>query len=215
MKRPWLFIVVLGIALLLLAQNHLGRSAGDWLFEVMGLSPWTGTSGGPGMRVHFPVLIGLILLIAGATGTVRAYRRKYPGVLRYTTVGCFAFILLYPLLTAQIMVALKQNVRGVGAIAYVKENSQCQVRQEQGEARTVCQFVFYNYGPQQEIVVKPVLTGPFSNVQFRDRGFSLPAHKKITVGADYSSIPSDASGFTGTLKAVGAEIEANGEKKTY
>lgn len=77
MGKRVLFIVMVVVGLLLIVNNHLHYTPGDYLFQWIGVPPWTK---GHNTGVHLPVVIGLFLLLIGGIGTIRVYRHKYPKI---------------------------------------------------------------------------------------------------------------------------------------
>ncbi|RKP57998.1 hypothetical protein D7Z26_00350 [Cohnella endophytica] len=210
MKKEPLFIVAIALALLLLTNSYLGVSLGDRIFKLFGLSPWTK---GDNNGFHLSVLLGLILLVVGIRGTVKFYRSRYPKVLSRTILACIAFVFLYPAHTEKAMFILYHDSHGLNSIDYSKKNSNCSIQSEGNNTTAKCSLTFYNYGKEESLMVRPVLYGNFTNIEFESKQINIRPHSKVTIGTEFNGLQNDGAGFMGTFPAIGVEMMIDGKKK--
>jgi hypothetical protein len=202
------FIVAIVAALFILSNNHLDHSVGDRIFNILGISPWTekNQSG-----LHLSVLLGFIILIVGVVGATKYYRPRDPKVLSRIIIGCIAFVFVYPIATEKVMLLIKYNTSGIESVDYSKKNSRCNFQSEGNSVKANCSFTIYNYGDENRITIRPILT----EVEFESRELSIRTHSKVNIGTEFYGKQRNGTGFAGSSQDIEAEIELNGIKKKY
>jgi hypothetical protein len=212
LKKEANFIIAIILALFFLTNNHLNHSLGDSIFNVFGISPWTGKrqSG-----YHLSVFLGLALLFVGVVGAVRFYRPKYPKILSRITIICIAFVFLYPMVTEKAMFIIMHNSTGLTSIDYSKRNSNCNIQSEGNKVKANCFFTIFNYGNENQIIIKPIIDNYFANINFETRKLSLSPHTKSNIGVEFNGIQSNGTGFNGSVKEIGIDININGIIERY
>ncbi|MBO9599377.1 MAG: hypothetical protein J7559_16340 [Cohnella sp.] len=211
MRREAWFPVAILLALFILTDNHVGRSLGDAIFETVGISPW---SEGERTGVHRPVFIGLPLLFIGMIGTVKFYKPRYPRIVSRLVIGYVLFIILYPQAAERTTMLLLHNTEGFRSIDYVKEESHCSFRSEEDKVIANCSFTMYNYGNEEEITIKPILSDEYG-IRFEARTLSIRKHEKNNFGTWFEGTQNENTGFHGSSRRIGAEIQLNGITKRF
>ncbi|AZK45120.1 hypothetical protein [Paenibacillus lentus] len=212
MKKDRLSFVVIILGLVMLARDHLKRSLGDGIFNALGISPWTGENE---TGFHLSVILGLALLITGVVWATKSYRSWYPQVLSRIIMVCIAFIFIFPVATEKLMFLQKHNSSGAASFDYVKSDSRCHVQVKEHGAIANCSFTFYNYGKEEKITIKPILSKGYEDIDFKAKDLTLQPHAKVEVNANFYSNQNYGTWFTGNYQDIGAEIEVNGTKKKY
>lgn len=167
----------------MLANNHLGHSLGDHLFNALGISPWTKKNQ---TGLHLSVILGLVLLVVGIIGTKRFYRHKFPKVLSWIIIGCIFFIIIFPIATEKVTFLFKYDKSGLESLDYAKRESRCNFQSEGNKVKANCSFTIFNYGKEGKVTIKPILSDNFADIDFETRGLILQPHTKVTVGVEFS-----------------------------
>ncbi len=209
MRRETYFPIAIILALFILTGNHVGRSLGDYIFEQLGISPW---SEGERLGLHRPVLIGLPLLFIGIIGTVKYYKPRYPRIVSRIVIGYLLFIILYPLAAEKATMLLLYNATGFRYIDYAKEQSHCSFHTEEDKAIANCSFTIYNYGKVDEITIKPLLSDEYG-IRFEAKTLPIRKHEKNNLGTWFEGTQNEITGFRGSSRQISAEIELNGITK--
>lgn len=211
MRREAWFPFVILLGLFILTGNHVGRSLGDAIFDTLGISPW---SRGDRTGFHYPVLLGLLLLIVGFVGTVRHYQLRFPRIRSRIIIGCLLFIFLYPQVAESATFLLLRNADGFRSIHYVKEDSHCSFESEGDKVTATCSFTIYNYGNVDELTITPILSY-INGIRWEARTLSIRPHERSSLGALFEGTLSEVTGIRGSDRQVGAEIKINGITKRF
>ncbi|MFC7679203.1 hypothetical protein [Paenibacillus sp. GCM10028914] len=212
LKSKIIFISAAILGLMLLPINHLGNSLGDDLFRWIGVSPWTKENNN---GLHLPVVIGFILLIFGSIGVANIYKPRYPKISSRLLIGYIVFIYIFPFLTEQIFFLTKFNSSGISSVAFSKKDSECNYSPENEQVKAVCTLNIYNYGKQKSVTIRPIINPMYSQVEFKPKEVSLTPRSQRIVNVVFYGDPLDESSSQGWVKEIGAEIEVNGDRKTY
>lgn len=194
-----------------MAHDHLGMSFGERIFRAMGISPWT-EKGDWGFNL--PTILGLLLLITGIAGTERSYRHIYPKILSRLLIGCFVVILIFPFVTEKMMGLIKYNTSGTTSLDYDSKESHCTYYSQEMQVEARCTLVIYNYGKEQDIKVKPVLSSA-TEIQLEPVIFAIRPHQKNEVAVNFHGVQTVGIGGSGSFQGVGAEIEVDGKLTKY
>ncbi|WP_027084427.1 hypothetical protein [Cohnella panacarvi] len=211
MRREACFPIAILLALFILTGNHVGRSVGEAIFEMLGLSPW---SNADGTGFHWPALLGLPMLIVGFVGTVKYYKPRYPRIVSRIVIGYLLFIFLYPQAAERATFLLLHNADGFRSIDYVKEDSHCTFQSDEYKVMASCSFTIYNYGNVDEMTIKPILSDEYG-IRFEAKTLPLREHEKNSFGTQFEGTQNEMTGFRGSDRQIGAEIELNGMTKRF
>ena len=212
MKKAGLYIALIVIGLLMFCLNHVGRSLGDEIFYSLGISPWTGPDQ---TGFHLSVILGLILLFVGISKTAKYYRPKYPKILSLLIIASIGFISVYPIMTENMLFLIKRNSHTIASIDYLNKDSQCNYQSDEGKIRANCSVTLYNYGPEKEVSIRPILDGHLADFDFEPTALIIAPHTKDMYTIDFYSQQSTDSGTWGSTGPIGIEIELDGMKKLY
>ncbi|WP_144027253.1 hypothetical protein [Paenibacillus selenitireducens] len=176
LRRGAICLCMTLVALLLVARNHLGHTIGDWLFRSIGLSPWSRGEQG----LHYPNIIGIILLIIGITGAVIYIRPYYPKIRSRMILGSIAFLFLAPVASEKVMFLIKHDAANESSFIYQQlEGRDCHIDQnEENVSRAECKFTYYNYGKASEITLKPVFVLNKLGLEFEPTTLHVSPHSK-------------------------------------
>lgn len=211
MGRKILFIVMGVVGLLLIVNNHLKHALGDYLFQWVGISPWTKEESDTG--VHLPVVIGLTLLVAGGIGTVRVYRAQYPKIQSRFIISCIVVIILFPIATERFMFLVHRNTTGVESLDIAVKKSQCQIRTLDGEIKAYCSVSVFNYGNEAQLTLKPLFEPDL--IHFQETTIPIVPHSRGVYGAEFQ-VSSEQGGSTWNgFTRQGMEIKISGDKKAF
>lgn len=211
MGKRVLFIVMVVVGLLLIVNNHLHYTPGDYLFQWMGVPPWTK---GHNNGVHLPVVIGLFLLLIGGIGIIRVYRHKYPKIRSRLIISCIVFIILFPMATEQFMFLVHRNTTGVGSVDIHVKESECQIRTEDDYVKAYCSIPVFNYGDEVQLTLRPVYDPDL--IEFEETTLSVEPHSRFTLGLEFrGSTQQDGNNIFGSFRGEGIEIKIRGEKKVF
>lgn len=194
-----------------MAHDHLGMSLGERMLRSMGISPWIE---GDGVGLNLPPVIGLLLLITGIAGTERSYRHIYPKILSRLLIGCFVVILISPFVTEKTMFLINYNTSGFASLDYDSKESHCTYHSQEMQVEARCTLVIYNYGKEQDIKVKPVISSA-TEIELEPVIFAIRPHKKNEVAVNFHGVQTVGIGGSGSFQGVGAEIEVNGKLMKY
>ncbi|SDX06188.1 hypothetical protein SAMN05518855_1008111 [Paenibacillus sp. CF384] len=161
-RKEFPFFVLILIGLLLISKSHLGYSFGDSIFRAIGLAPWTNAEYESG--VHFPVIVGLIVILVGYLGAVKFYQVRFPKVRSRIILSCIAFVFLFPFLTEKAMILLKYNSVSVSSVAFSRNNSHCNYRSEEAKVIANCSVTLLNYGKEKDVTIRLFLIRRTSKV---------------------------------------------------
>lgn len=208
MGKKVLFIVMFVVGLLLIVNDHLRYTPGDYLFQWIGVSPWTK---GQNLGVHLPVVIGLLLLLIGGIGTVKVYRHKYPKIRSRLIISCIVFIILFPIATEQWMFLVHRNSTGVGSVDILVKESQCQIKTNENVVRAQCSIPVFNYGNEVQLTLRPVFDSDL--IVLEEVTIPIEPHSSPTLGLEFhGSLQQNESGIGDGFLREGIEIKIRGEK---
>ncbi|BBH20422.1 hypothetical protein Back11_17670 [Paenibacillus baekrokdamisoli] len=208
-----LYVVILLLGLLMISDNHLDNSFGDYLFKFIGLSPWTDKDE---TGLHLPALLGFSLLIFGVSCTVRTYRPRFPKILSRVIIGCIAFILICPIVSEKTMFLLKHNSKGINSLDFSMKDSKCNFQTVESDVKANCSFTIYNYGIEEEVLIKPILKDKYPDIEnFEEHVVNIAPHRKHTFSVQFDGTQRNGTGFAGTLNKVGIELEVAGIRRKF
>lgn len=211
MGKRVLFIVMVVVGLLLIVNNHLRYTPGDYLFQWMGVSPWTK---GHNLGVHLPVVIGLPLLLIGGIGTVRVYRCKYPKIRSRLIISCIVFIILFPMATEQLMFLVHRNSTGVGSVDILVKESECRLQTKEQVVKAHCSIPVFNYGNEVQVTLRPVFDSDV--IILEEVTIPIEPHSSPTLDVEFrGSSQQNESRSQGGFHREGIEIKIRGEKKVF
>lgn len=213
-RKSVLYVVALLLGLLMISDNHLDNSYGDYLFKLIGLSPWTDRDE---TGIHLPAILGFSLLLIGVSGTVRTYRPRFPKILSSVIIGCIVFVLICPIASEKAMFLLKHNSKGINSLDFSIKDSKCDFQTVESAVKANCSFTIYNYGTEEDVLIKPILIdrNPDFEVDFKDSVVSIAPHRKHLFNVQFDGTQRNGTGLAGTLNKVGIELEVAGVRKKF
>lgn len=211
MRRKPFYIIALILGLALLPFHHLKYSVGDTLFTALGISPWSNGSSNTGL--HFPVIIGTILLAIGITGIYRSYRSKYPRILRWLILGSIAFFLVFPSISEAAMYVVKHNAQGDDSVDVTVASCRYNINDKQTEAE--CTFTLFNYGKAESLTIRPIFTkqmNGLTDMKFEKNELSMDRHSKFDGTMKFQGRLPNEAGISGWSSQVEMEVEVQNKK---
>ncbi|MFC5527962.1 hypothetical protein [Cohnella yongneupensis] len=211
-RKSVLFVVILLLGLLMISKNHLDKSFGDYFFKLIGLSPWTDHDE---TGLHLPALLGISLLVIGMSVTVRTYRPRYPKILSRVIISCVVFVLICPIVSEKVMFLLKHNSKGINSLDFSTKDSRCNVQTVETAIKANCSFTIFNYGSEEEVIIKPILIDRYSDIDIdvKEHVVSIAPHRKHLFSVQFDGTQKNGTGFAGTFNKVGIELEVSGVRK--
>jgi len=213
-RKSIFFVVILLLGLLMISKNHLDKSLGDYLFKLIGLFPWTDTDE---TGLHLSAFLGFVLLLFGVSGTVRTYRPRFPKILSRLIIGCIAVVLIFPTVSEKTMFLLKHNSKGIDSLDFSIKDSKCNIQTVESIVKTNCSFTIYNYGTEDEVLIKPILKDRFSDIEIdvKEHVVNIAPHRKHLFSIQFDGTEKNGTGISGTMNKVGVELEVAGIRKKF
>lgn len=222
-NKAILYILLLVLSLAFLAIDHRGIQTGDYLFRLVGLSPWSNASSNTGL--HYSVIIGFILLLISGRLVISHFRKKYDKVGRKVVICCIAFFLFVPILTRWSLVAVNLNHSGIIALDYSMKDYKCSYKynsraNNDEKVMVQCTIKIYNYGNEGEVVeVRPILNYYFANNEYDKERMELeyarihvPARSDMTYSMSFSGETNLAS-ISGFAREGGVQFRQDGAER--
>lgn len=205
-----LFIVMSVVGLLLILNNHLKHTIGDYFFQWIGVSPWTR---GSDTGVHLPVVIGLTLLLVGGIGVVRVYRAQYPRIQSRFITACIVVIILFPIATEQFMFVVHRNSTGVASLDIVVRESRCQIRTQDDGIKANCSVSVFNYGNEAQLTLKPLFEPDL--IHFQETTIPIDPRSRGIYSVEFQASSEQGGNTWRGFTRQGMEIQVRGDKKAF
>jgi hypothetical protein len=220
--KGWLYILFLLSSLVFMGITHRGSMAGDYIFRVIGIPPWSDPVTNLGL--HYSVIFGLVMLILSGSLTIRHFRKRYTRYVgRIVWISCIIFIKIYPFLTEQVYYLAHMNKTGIEAVDLLKKDSRCMYGTQEDNVTIQCTIRIINYGGQNENMwIRPIFreyrnhNGIWSFAEVQHQEIALKRRSNIKYDIHFESKPDDRIAeyrASGTADIFGLEFVKDGQMK--
>lgn len=224
MKRfkGWLYILFLLSSLIFIGVPHSGSIAGDYIFRIIGIPPWSNPVTNQG--AHYSTIFGIIMVIISGNLTIKYYKKRYNNYVgRTVVISCLLFIYVYPLLTEQIYYLAYRNQQGLEVVDFLKKDSHCMYNTQEDVVSMQCSIRLINYGGHNEnLSIRPIIQeyGDFkgvwsvAEVQFHEISLKPRTNQVYNIHFDSKSDDRIADyGASGSTDSFGIELLQEGQRK--
>lgn len=224
MKRfkGWLYILFLLGSLIFIGVTHSGAIAGDYIFTIIGIPPWSDPVTNQG--AHYSTILGIFMVIISGELTIKYYKKCYNNYVgRTVVISCLLFIYVYPLLTEQIYYLVYRNQQGLEVVDFLKKDSSCMYNTQEKVVSMDCSIRLINYGGQSEYLsIRPIIQeyGDFkgvwsvAEVQYHEISLRPRTNQVYNIHFDSKSDKRIAEyGASGSTDSFGIELLQEGKRK--
>lgn len=112
------------------------------------------------------------------------------------------------------MFLVKNNSSGISSVDYAKKNSKCSYQGKDTNVKAMCSLTIYNYGKEDRITIRPLLTNSIAEIEFDPKTISVLPHQRIRLDEEFYGKIKNGTGFrTGSSQEIGIEIIFGRTKK--
>lgn len=218
-KKLIAYVCLFIFSLLFFSVDHRGVLFGEYLFRLVGISPWSNGDQG----LYFPSVFGLIMIYVSVNLLHKQLKLKYKKIKRKMLLFGIAFLLCFPILTRSIMVVANINHSGLTVLDYSKKDYECSYSSYEELFSAQCTVKLFNYGNEDEVVlIKPIIENSFRFDEFSNNPWESVEYKKVTIPARsndtylivFDSKPTNFSGSGGTTTIGGISFMKDEKEKS-
>lgn len=220
--KGWISIILFLSSLIFLGIDHRGNMLGDYIFEWIGISPWSDSESNLGE--HYSSILGIIMLIFSGSLIIDQLRKlKYKYVGRTIIIFGMLYFYVYPFLTEQWYYLANRNNTGIEAVDFLRNDSRCTYRTNKDILSLQCSMRIVNYGRQSEsIEVRPIvqesgyMKSVWSLADIQHQAIILSPRSNRVYSMNFESNPDHrlaSYGASGTTNSFDLEILKDGQLK--
>ncbi|WP_076335350.1 hypothetical protein MHI37_13960 [Paenibacillus sp. FSL H8-0548] len=188
------------------------------MFNLFGISPWSNKERGLGL--HFPVIIGIPLLLISGRLLIKYYRGRYVKAGRVVVISSIIFLFIFPWIANGVMLLLHYNQPGIMSLDYSKKNSTCQFStdMDRGTVHFKCNLTLINYSNRAKgIKIRPVFKEndgeALTLIHIKDNEIVVPPRSNRQYNLNFSGSTDQNISTSGYTVVSGVHFQSEKQKK--